>query len=721
MRDEDPPARRSRWRSTVAALVAYAALSAAGHRSLLPVLATDVYSQELLGNDCLLHAWTLAWDQHALATRPCDVFDANIFFPHRRTLLYSDHLLGLAAVLSPLRLVTANALLVHNLATVAAPALDAAALYALALELTGVPLAAFVGGLLYGFAPMRFRPDACQIQMLAAWWLPLVLLLARRTILRGRVRDAVATGLVLALQGLSGIYLTAYFAPFLALAHLWWLRRHPPARHRRGWIALVVAEVAAAAILVPPSLAYRAVQAELGTSRALYTNALLTMTPVGDFLPPITLGTLVVVAVLLVRAWPRRARGEAPLHLAIAIGGCVLALGPSLPLPWGGAVMGPYRLLLFVPGYDALRAPGRFAHVALLGAAVVAAAGVAVLARRASGGARAALVVGVAGALLVESLPPALGTMRVPDPPTMGRVLPWLVRHRDDARVVYLPIDAYAITSAVYQYTTTWHWTPVANGNMGLVPPMHPYLVRESARFPDDETVATFRALGLTHVVARVDRMPAVRDGRLARALARPHPLLKRVVGDRGTMVLAIRPRAKAAHVRLAGRPLDRAAWRATASHAAGEAAWAIDGDRQSSWRSWADVDAALGRWHQPVTARELDAAFTASLPVWLEVDLGAVAELTGVGVRLGGTDPLIAPSVVVELSEDRVAWRPAPGRLRAVPTIRGLVRRPRDARYAVVFDAPSRARWVRFLGGGLEMRVGDVTVRARADAPGSP
>jgi hypothetical protein len=711
--EEDPPSRHSRRLSTAAALLAYVALTAIGHRSLLPVLATDVYSQEALGNDCLLHAWTLAWDHHALATRPCDVFEANIFFPQHRTLLYSDHLLGLAAVLAPLRLVTQNALLVHNLATVAAPALDAAALYALALELTGVPAAAFVGGLVYGFAPMRFLPDLCQIQMLAAWWLPLILLFARRTLARGRVRDALGAGTTLALQGLSGIYLTAFFLPFLALAHVAWLRRFPLRSHRRGWTALALAEGVAGLVLVPPSLAYRAVQTELGASRALFTNALLTMVVVTDVLPVVTLATLVGVALLFWREWPARMRDERLLVLALAFGGVLLALGPSVPLPWGGAVLGPYRLLMLVPGYDALRAPGRMAHMAIVGGALLAAAGVAVLSRRAPRAVQAALVAGITGALLLESLPPAPGTLRVPDPATLGTVLPWLVRHQAQVRIVYLPIDEYALKSAVYQYTTTWHWTAVANGNMGLAPPMHPYLVREAARFPDDDVVAELRALGLTHVVARVDHMPAAKDGRLARALARPRPLLKRVVEDRGTMLLAIRPRAKAAHVRLPGRVLARSAWRATASHAAGEAGLAIDGDPTSSWRSWSDLDAALERWHQPVTARQLAATFEASLPVWLQVDLGAAEDVTAVGVRLGGTDPLLAPAVAVELSADGVAWWPAPGRLVATPTIRGLVRHPRAARYGMPFAMPVRARYVRLVGNGLEMRIGEVQVRA--------
>ncbi|TMA48310.1 MAG: hypothetical protein E6J76_14620 [Deltaproteobacteria bacterium] len=207
MRSPSPEGSRRRWAWHLGAALLFAALAVGGQRGLVAGLGDHVFFQELpAGNDCLLHVWTLAWDQHALATDPAGVLDANIFYPYPRTLLYSDHLLGLAVLLVPFRLATANPVLIHNLVTLAAPALDALALYALALTLTGEPGAALLGALLYGFAPLRFTADRCQIQMLAAWWLPLLFLLARRAIAHDRVRDGLLAGIVLALQGLTGIW-----------------------------------------------------------------------------------------------------------------------------------------------------------------------------------------------------------------------------------------------------------------------------------------------------------------------------------------------------------------------------------------------------------------------------------------------------------------------------------------------------------------------------------
>src|SRR5262249_8150519 len=137
--------------------------------------------------------------------------DANIFHPEWGTLLYSDHLVALALLSAPLRLLTGDALTVHNALAVAAPVLDAIALWLLAFDLTGSVCAAFVGGLVYGFAGLRLSIDTCQIQM-AAWWLPLLVLGALRAVRDDRPGWGVVAGAALLAQGLTGIYLTVFFA-----------------------------------------------------------------------------------------------------------------------------------------------------------------------------------------------------------------------------------------------------------------------------------------------------------------------------------------------------------------------------------------------------------------------------------------------------------------------------------------------------------------------------
>ena len=51
--------------------------------------------------DSRLIIWTLAWDNHAWLDRAPSFFDANIFYPAKEALAYSEHLVGISLLLHP--------------------------------------------------------------------------------------------------------------------------------------------------------------------------------------------------------------------------------------------------------------------------------------------------------------------------------------------------------------------------------------------------------------------------------------------------------------------------------------------------------------------------------------------------------------------------------------------------------------------------------------------
>ena len=58
--------------------------------------------------------WVLAWDAHAFARQPLSLFDANIFYPQRRALAYSENLIGIAVFAAPVLWRTGNPVLALN-------------------------------------------------------------------------------------------------------------------------------------------------------------------------------------------------------------------------------------------------------------------------------------------------------------------------------------------------------------------------------------------------------------------------------------------------------------------------------------------------------------------------------------------------------------------------------------------------------------------------------
>jgi hypothetical protein len=57
----------------------------------------------------------VAWVAHQLVREPARVFDANMFFPHTRSLLYDDSALTLGLLAIPLRALGASVALAFNL------------------------------------------------------------------------------------------------------------------------------------------------------------------------------------------------------------------------------------------------------------------------------------------------------------------------------------------------------------------------------------------------------------------------------------------------------------------------------------------------------------------------------------------------------------------------------------------------------------------------------
>ena len=98
-----------------------------------------------------------------------------IFFPARATLTFSEHLLGLSVIASPLYWLTGDLVVTYNIVLLLTFPLCAIAMYALVFRLTGSAAGAFVAGLAFAFAPYRIS-QLPHIQMLATFWAPLALL-----------------------------------------------------------------------------------------------------------------------------------------------------------------------------------------------------------------------------------------------------------------------------------------------------------------------------------------------------------------------------------------------------------------------------------------------------------------------------------------------------------------------------------------------------------------
>src|SRR5215212_2979772 len=94
-------ARRALGRREVAtSIVAGLVLAVAMHWPVPAFLDRDVPGdlRNPVSRDPLVQAWQVAWGGHALVHQPLDFFQANIYWPQRNSLAFSDALVAYAPV-----------------------------------------------------------------------------------------------------------------------------------------------------------------------------------------------------------------------------------------------------------------------------------------------------------------------------------------------------------------------------------------------------------------------------------------------------------------------------------------------------------------------------------------------------------------------------------------------------------------------------------------------
>lgn len=479
--------------------------------------------------DPYLNLWILGWGMQAWLTAPLDVlrgrvFDANIFYPAESTLAYSDHMLLQSAALAPLYALTGDVVLCYNTLLFASLALSGMAMHAFVRTVTGSAGGAYLAGLTWAFWPYRFA-HLVHLQLQSLYFLPLAFLLLHRLMAGRRVRDALALGAVAALQALSAVYYAIIGAVGLATAAV--ALACAIGRWRSGLIArrLMLAALVGALLVAPVAWVYVRVQRDEGFGRGMY-EASRNAASVTSYLqvpaenlvygrthvltPAVLERALfpgVIVIGLAVVGIVRGRRGDARAMVIsmITVGavGFLLSLGPE-------GVRDVYAVLQrYVFGFQAIRAPARFAVLVMFALASLAALGW----REARTRARYALIVLAALECLNLPLPMAAA------PPSRTEVGQWLRHAPGGGAVVHLPI-AVDVESTPAMVQSLEHRRPIVNGYSGQRPGFYTALADSLGTFPGDEALLALNEIDVRFVITPMP-VASPDDGR-------PSPLVER-------------------------------------------------------------------------------------------------------------------------------------------------------------------------------------------------
>jgi hypothetical protein len=472
-------------------------------------LSTLVYNPN--NGDGQFSVWNIGWVARTLIADPAHLFDANIFYPHRWTLAYSEMNLAAGALAVPVYWGTRSAYAAHNFAVLSSFVLGATSMYYLCRELTGDRRAAVVGGLLFGFCPHLFA-HLPHIQLLMTSGIPLSLLALHRVIERPTSNRGAMLGLALAWQAYACAYYSVFVLLMVGFAVLLIPTLRRSWRNAAYWEAVGVGAVVSVTATVPLLMAALYLQqsgfnrtleasrqyvadwrAYLASGNLLHSWMLTLLGSWKEVLFPgfLAVGLGITGIVLCWRAGGKR-RELAILYGTLTVGALWASFGPD-----GGLYTLLYQV---VPTFSMLRAPSRFGLVVAFGLAVLASLATAALLSRSR---RPVILSGVliAAAFSEALVPVAFGPVLEPSPAySLLATLP-------DGPVLELPVYSHSLgfRRSRYMLDSTVHWKPLVDAYSDHIPADFEARAEALADFPSLTALRDMKRDRVRYAVIHLD------------------------------------------------------------------------------------------------------------------------------------------------------------------------------------------------------------------------
>jgi len=458
--------------------------------------------------DGQLSIWNVAWVAHALTTDPWHLYDANIFYPHRNALAFSEPNIGAGVLAIPAWLATRNPYLAHNSAVFLAFVLSITGGYVWARYLTGHRGAAVFAALAFAFCPYIYARFA-HIQLLMVWGLPWSLWACHRLVDRASPARALTLGLILAATGLACGYYGFFAGLVVGLVLLFYALARGTWREPRYWASVALAAAICLACIAPFLVPFQQIKGEDFSTRcaeatefsANWQAYLASPTYAHRWMLRFAEGrsevlfpgflTIALAGVGVFLAATRRLGGQSPapgvqpqetaarptetvaLYTLIALLAFWNSFGPQASL---------YATLCEeIPMFGFLRAPARLGLVVAFGLVACAAIAVAHLARASRW--RGWSIAVLSGLVVAELVAPLSIPDVNPRPERVYRTLANLPRAPlAEFPFFYLRHDFHR--HAYYMLKSTAHWMPLINGYSDHIPDDFRATVVDMSSFP---------------------------------------------------------------------------------------------------------------------------------------------------------------------------------------------------------------------------------------------
>ena len=464
--------------------------------------------------DPLLNAWALVWVAHQLPIAPAHIFDANAFYPERRSLAFSETMLVPALAVAPLRWLGAGTIFVYNVVFLSGFIISGAGVALLVRSLTGSAGGGIVAGIVFAFLPYRIDHFP-HVQLQQTQCLPFIFWSFHRLLQTNRVRDGLIFGAFSAGQVLSCMYYGIFLVPYMAIV-CGALLLDDGGLTKQRILALLAAAAVAIVAMAPVGIVYfgaRQVVGERSPEEAANGSA----KPLNYLGPPesnllygnvlkrfangerrLFLG-FVTLALGVVALWPERGR-RPDRRWAYAFG---LVLAFDLSLGFNGV---SYRLLYdYVVPFRGLRVPARMGIITGFSLAVLVGYGAARLARG-----RTWAFAALAGLILLEYASKPLDLRQIPTEPPQSYADMMNDRGSTPTTAIF-EFPPSAFDDPTYMYYSTFHWQHLVNGYSGFFPPSYNRVLNAMLNFPDEASFNAMKSRGAHYLFVHGERLYGAR------------------------------------------------------------------------------------------------------------------------------------------------------------------------------------------------------------------
>lgn len=596
----------SRRRETLLALAAFVGVAIV---ATYPLIRNMVLSLPGGLGDPLLNSTILAWDADRAKHGFRGLWDAPYLFPHRRTLAYSEHLLGIAIFTAPVDWLTGNPQIAYNVAFIGSYVLAGFGMFLLTRDLWGRADAALLSGLAFALTPFRLG-QVPHLQVLMNGWMPIALWSLHRYFGSGSRRWLAGSAIAFVLLGFSnGYYFYFFLVPLAVVISVELIRPRLP---RQQIVAdLMLAAIAVAAIVAPVAWPYYQLQREHGFARTFDEIVSMSARPADYFRVPgngfrwggilpaglgerelcqgLIASVFAVIGVLTARQ-QRTGTSDGSRTRAIATYLVITGVAVWLSMgPLGGPLYG--WLIRFLPGFGGLRVPARLGSVAGMGLVILAGAGFEWFFKTI--GARIARIAAVAlAAIVLVEGQHGVGIIAAAaeHDRSWERVAYEWLRQSPPGAAIELDIaqqDDSQVFTTMYALNAVRHKHPIVNGNGGWKSMLQEFLGASASPLREGQTASVLRglrAIGVRYVLLH----PATfRDPDLAARLDREiHEAADQIVEEhrfddtRAWRLADAMPDNPAPQ----GHPIDAHSFTLTASHHADRLPSLVDGDPGTRW-----------------------------------------------------------------------------------------------------------------------------------------